>query len=155
METSGANIEALAETTVFLKFFKDLPDRRQPGEVVYPLAEILLLCLLAVLAGAEACTDIGFFPPVDPVEFQMDPRANFSVCGCGSFGYTLGMVAKGSGLRSRVERPLRKAFPAVRRKQDKHAAQAGGELMRGSVARHALRKDAARTAEHPIGNTLS
>ena len=61
METSGANIEAFAETTVFLEFFKDLPDRRQQGKVVYPLAEILLLCLLAVLAGAEAFTDIARF----------------------------------------------------------------------------------------------
>jgi len=61
METSGANIEAFAETTVFLEFFKDLADRRQQGKVVYPLAEILLLCLLAVLAGAEAFTDIARF----------------------------------------------------------------------------------------------
>jgi hypothetical protein len=30
-----------------------LPDPRQPGKVIYPLPEVLLLCLLAVLAGAE------------------------------------------------------------------------------------------------------
>ncbi|WP_018268438.1 transposase family protein [Methylosinus sp. LW4] len=47
--------------TAFLAYFKDLPDRRQAGEVVYPLDEILLLCLLAVLAGAEAFTDIARF----------------------------------------------------------------------------------------------
>src|SRR5262252_8318518 len=52
---------ALVETTVFLSFFKDMPDRRQPGKVIYPLEEILLLCLLAVLAGAEAFTDIARF----------------------------------------------------------------------------------------------
>ncbi|MCI0598045.1 MAG: ISAs1 family transposase [Beijerinckiaceae bacterium] len=52
---------ALAETTVFLSYFKDMPDHRQRGKVIYPLDEILLLCLLAVLAGAEAFTDIARF----------------------------------------------------------------------------------------------
>ena len=52
---------ALAETVVFLSYFKDLPDVRQRGKVVYPLAEVLLLCLLAVLAGAETVTDIARF----------------------------------------------------------------------------------------------
>src|SRR5215471_12645271 len=52
---------ALVETTVFLSFFKDMPDHRQPGKVIYPLEEILLLCLLAVLAGAGAFTDIARF----------------------------------------------------------------------------------------------
>jgi predicted transposase YbfD/YdcC len=51
----------LAETVVFLSYFKDLPDVRQRGKVVYPLAEVLLLCLLAVLAGAETVTDIARF----------------------------------------------------------------------------------------------
>jgi DDE_Tnp_1-associated len=40
-----------------------LPDPRQPGKVVYPLAEVLLLCLLAVLAGAETFVDIALFGP--------------------------------------------------------------------------------------------
>jgi predicted transposase YbfD/YdcC len=61
METNGASAEVLAETTVFLSFFKNMPDRRQAGKVVYPLDEILLLCLLAVLAGAETFTDIARF----------------------------------------------------------------------------------------------
>jgi len=52
---------ALAETVVFLSYFKDLPDLRQRGKVMYPLAEVLLLCLLAVLAGAETVTDIARF----------------------------------------------------------------------------------------------
>jgi predicted transposase YbfD/YdcC len=52
---------ALAETTVFLSYFKGMPDHRQPGKVLYPLDEVLLLCLLAVLAGAEAFTDIARF----------------------------------------------------------------------------------------------
>jgi predicted transposase YbfD/YdcC len=61
MDASGTEFEALAETTAFLAYFKDMPDRRQAGKVVYPLDEILLLCLLAVLAGAEAFTDIARF----------------------------------------------------------------------------------------------
>ena len=52
---------AFAETIVFLSYFKDLHDPRQQGKVAYPLDEILLLCLLAVLAGAETMTDIALF----------------------------------------------------------------------------------------------
>src|SRR5476651_1870488 len=53
--------EAFAETVVFLCYFSDLPDERQSGKVKYPLAEVLLLCLLAVIAGAETITDIARF----------------------------------------------------------------------------------------------
>ena len=42
---------ALEETVVFLSYFKDLADPRQRGKISYPLDEILLLCLLAVLAS--------------------------------------------------------------------------------------------------------
>ena len=49
------------ETVVFLRHFNDLKDPRQQGKVDYPLAEILLLCLIAVLAGAETITDIAVF----------------------------------------------------------------------------------------------
>ena len=49
------------ETVVFLRYFKNLPDPRQVGKVSYPLAEVLLLCLLAVLAGADAITEIALF----------------------------------------------------------------------------------------------
>jgi len=52
---------AIGEGVVFLKYFDDLPDPRQVGKVMYPLDEILLLCLLAVLAGAETFTDIARF----------------------------------------------------------------------------------------------
>jgi predicted transposase YbfD/YdcC len=38
-----------------------LPDPRQRGKVVYPLDEVLLLCLLAVLGGAETFVDIARF----------------------------------------------------------------------------------------------
>jgi predicted transposase YbfD/YdcC len=61
MEATESDCVALVETTVFLSFFKDLPDHRQPGKVIYPLDEILLLCLLAVLAGAESFTDMARF----------------------------------------------------------------------------------------------
>jgi predicted transposase YbfD/YdcC len=61
MDDSARDGGALAETIVFLSYFKDLPDVRQRGKVMYPLAEVLLLCLLAVLAGAETVTDIARF----------------------------------------------------------------------------------------------
>jgi predicted transposase YbfD/YdcC len=46
---------------VFLSHFNDLPDPRQSGKVTYPSDEVLLLCLFAVLAGAETITDIARF----------------------------------------------------------------------------------------------
>lgn len=52
---------ALKESIVFLEHFAELKDPRQPGKVVYTLNEVLLLCLLAVLAGAETFTDIALF----------------------------------------------------------------------------------------------
>lgn len=52
---------AIVESVVFLGYFKELPDPRQRGKVMYPLPEVLLLCLLAVLAGAETITDIARF----------------------------------------------------------------------------------------------
>jgi predicted transposase YbfD/YdcC len=61
MEEDAGTIAALAETTVFLSYFKELPDHRQAGKVTYPLDEILLFSLLAVLAGAETFVDIARF----------------------------------------------------------------------------------------------
>src|SRR5579862_7380606 len=52
---------ALAESVVFLDYFKGLSDPRQSGKVTYPLEEILLLSLLAILAGAETFVDIAVF----------------------------------------------------------------------------------------------
>ena len=52
---------AVGEAVVFLDYFRDMPDARQRGKVVYPLDEVLLLCLLAVLAGAETFVDIARF----------------------------------------------------------------------------------------------
>lgn len=61
MEKATAEFGALGETIVFLRHFKDMPDPRQRGKVIYPLQEVLLLCLLAVLGGAETFTDIARF----------------------------------------------------------------------------------------------
>jgi len=61
MEGTAATCTAFSETVVFLSHFKELKDPRQQAKVDYPLDEILLLCLLAVLAGAETVTDIALF----------------------------------------------------------------------------------------------
>jgi predicted transposase YbfD/YdcC len=61
MEAAVGAFAAVSETVVFLNHFKGLPDPRQPGKVIYPLAEVLLLCLLAVLGGAETFVDIALF----------------------------------------------------------------------------------------------
>src|SRR6266436_8746334 len=61
MEKAAAEFGAVSEGVVFLEYFKDLLDPRQLGKVVYPLDEVLLLCLLAVLGGAETFVDIARF----------------------------------------------------------------------------------------------
>ena len=61
MSGEAEGCAALGETVVFLSYFEDLPDARQRGKVMYPLPEVLLLCLLGVLAGAETITDIARF----------------------------------------------------------------------------------------------
>jgi predicted transposase YbfD/YdcC len=61
MDGDATDFEAVSETVVFLEHFKDLPDPRQLGKVIYPLAEVLLLCLLAVLGGAESFVEIARF----------------------------------------------------------------------------------------------
>ena len=61
MEELAAAPDTAYETLVFLEFFEDLPDPRQRGKVMYPLDEVLLLALLAVLAGAETFVDIARF----------------------------------------------------------------------------------------------
>jgi len=57
LEALGAEAEAIE----FLNHFKELPDPRQRGKVLYPMDEILLLCLLAVISGAETFVDIALF----------------------------------------------------------------------------------------------
>ena len=61
MDETTRDSGALGEAIVFLDYFKGLPDPRQAGKVTYPLNEVLLLCLLGVLAGAEAITEIARF----------------------------------------------------------------------------------------------
>jgi predicted transposase YbfD/YdcC len=61
MDIGAADCGALSEGIVFLDHFAVLEDPRQQGKIVYPLDEVLLLCLLAVLAGAETFTDIALF----------------------------------------------------------------------------------------------
>ena len=61
MDEASTDCGAFGEAVVFLAYFRDLPDPRQPGKVTYPLDEVLLLCLLAVLAGAETIVDIARF----------------------------------------------------------------------------------------------
>ena len=61
MEAAVSELTAFDETVVFLDYFKDLPDPRQAGKVIYPLPEVLLLCLLAVQAGAETFVYIARF----------------------------------------------------------------------------------------------
>ena len=61
MEDTATDSVALSEAVVFLNHFKDMPDPRQRGKVMYPLDEILLLALLAVLAGADSFVEIARF----------------------------------------------------------------------------------------------
>ena len=61
MDETSTDRGALAEAVVFLSYFNDLPDPRQRGKVMYPLDEILLLALLAVLAGADSFVEIARF----------------------------------------------------------------------------------------------
>ena len=61
MDDAATDGAVFDETLVFLSHFKDLKDPRQQGKVTYPLDEILLLCLFAVLAGAECFTEIALF----------------------------------------------------------------------------------------------
>ena len=57
----AAEFEVLGEAVVFLDHFRDFPDPRQRNKIIYPLDEVLLLCLLAVLGGAETFVDIARF----------------------------------------------------------------------------------------------
>src|SRR3954470_4540948 len=77
-ETCTARNDAFEETVVFLSYFKDLADPRQRGKISYPLDEILLLCLLAVLAGAE--TFVERCRPV-PTLFRRLGRRTHRRCG--------------------------------------------------------------------------
>ena len=45
----------------WLEHFEPLDDPRQSGKVAYPLSEMLLQCLLAVLAGADSWVEVALF----------------------------------------------------------------------------------------------
>jgi predicted transposase YbfD/YdcC len=61
MEAMSGDGGAFGEAVVFLRHFRELADPRQRGKVTYPLDEVLLLCLLGVLAGSETFVDIARF----------------------------------------------------------------------------------------------
>jgi predicted transposase YbfD/YdcC len=51
--------EAFDQVVDFLEHFDDLEDPRQHAKVLYPLDEVLLLCLLGVLASCESWVEIS------------------------------------------------------------------------------------------------
>ena len=53
--------EAFDEVVDFLEHFDALEDPRQRAKVLYPLDEVLLLCLVGVLAGCESWVEIAKF----------------------------------------------------------------------------------------------
>ncbi len=61
MGTDGGEGGPFAESVAFLMHFSDLPDPRQSGKVKYPLNEVLLLLLLATIAGADCIVEIARF----------------------------------------------------------------------------------------------
>jgi predicted transposase YbfD/YdcC len=52
---------AFDQIVEWLEHFEPLDDPRQSGKVLYRLDEVLLLCLMAVLAGAESWVEIAEF----------------------------------------------------------------------------------------------
>ena len=52
---------AYDQVVEWLEHFEDLDDPRQSGKVAHPLNEMLLQCLLAVLAGADSWVEIALF----------------------------------------------------------------------------------------------
>ena len=61
MDDVTADSGAFGEAVVFLNYFNEIPDPRQRGKIMYLLDEVLLLALLAVLAGADSFVDIARF----------------------------------------------------------------------------------------------
>jgi len=53
--------QAFDQVVDWLEHFEPLDDPRQSGKVWYRLDEVLLLCLLAVLAGAEGWVEVAEF----------------------------------------------------------------------------------------------
>lgn len=80
MDDLSATPVSVYETLVFLEYFKDFPDPRERGKVMYLLDEVLLLALLAVLGEPRPllispalaprnflfCAGFGFFYMAPP-----------------------------------------------------------------------------------------
>ena len=52
---------AYDQVVEWLEHFHAIEDPRQSGKIAYPLEEMLLQCLLAVLAGADSWVEIAEF----------------------------------------------------------------------------------------------
>jgi len=83
MEEVAEEFEQKAETIVFLDHFRSCRILRQRGKVLYPLDEILLLCLLAVLAERKPLStlrcfvnELEFLPPVSGRFATARPRTD-------------------------------------------------------------------------------
>lgn len=61
MQAETQAVRAFDQVVEWLEHFESLDDPRQAGKVWYPLDEVLLLCLIAVLAGAESWVEIAEF----------------------------------------------------------------------------------------------
>jgi hypothetical protein len=48
-------------TLAFFRYFSGMEDSRQPGKVLYPLNEIFLLVLCAVISGADGWASIALY----------------------------------------------------------------------------------------------
>jgi len=59
MTDSAMSLGVIFETTVFLHYFSNLPDSRQPGKLVYPLNEMLLLSLLGARRASRTSLASG------------------------------------------------------------------------------------------------
>jgi predicted transposase YbfD/YdcC len=61
MQAETQSERAFDQVVEWLEHFEPLEDPRQAGKVWYPLDEVLLLCLVAVLAAAESWVEIAEF----------------------------------------------------------------------------------------------
>lgn len=62
MQSSQLHAERAYDQVIeWLEHFEELEDPRQSGKVAYPLEDMLLQCLLAVLAGADSWVEIAEF----------------------------------------------------------------------------------------------
>ena len=60
-DTASQADRAYDQVVGWLDHFEPLEDPRQSGKIAYPLSEMLLQCLLAVLAGADGWVEVALF----------------------------------------------------------------------------------------------